>query len=143
MLMKTDILNLRAAKQFAREPYAWPGAYPKALTTADGGCLCSECVRREWALVCAESFENTNCGFRVAGVGVNWENTDLYCDHCNVKIESAYGEYKKVQGAALDEYKKVQGAALDEYKKVDGAALDEYLKVKGAAFATAWWNDKV
>ena len=92
MLMKTDILNLRAAKQFARAPYAWPGGYPLAAITADGGCLCASCVKKEWRLICAEHFENTNCGFRIAGIDVNWENPDLYCDHCSEQIESAYGE---------------------------------------------------
>lgn len=92
MLTPFDIKNLRDAKQFARARYAWPGGYPLAAITADGGCLCSDCVHSEWRLICAESFENTNCGFRIAGVDVNWENTDLYCDHCNEPIESAYGE---------------------------------------------------
>jgi len=92
MLMKTDILNLRAAKQFARAPYAWPGGYPLAAITADGGCLCANCVKKEWRLICGEHFDNTNCGFRIAGVSVNWENPELYCDHCGAQIESAYGQ---------------------------------------------------
>jgi hypothetical protein len=92
MLMRSEILRLRAAKNYAREPYAWPGAYPLALITADGGCLCPACVRKEWRLVCDESFNQSNCGFRIAGVDVNWENTDLDCDHCGRHMESAYGE---------------------------------------------------
>lgn len=31
MLIQSEILRLRAAKDFARNPYAWPGGYPKAL----------------------------------------------------------------------------------------------------------------
>ena len=92
MLLQSEILRLKAAKGFVRAPYAWPGAYPQALITADGGALCSDCTRKEWRQICAESFENTNAGFRVSGVGVNWENDDLHCDHCNAKIESAYGD---------------------------------------------------
>ena len=92
MLLKSDILNLKAAKEYVRNPYAWPGGYPLALITADGGCLCPDCVKSEWKQVCAESFENTNCGFRVSGVDVNWENDSLHCDHCGKQIESAYGE---------------------------------------------------
>jgi hypothetical protein len=91
-MMHSEILRLRAAKDFARAPYAWPGGYPLALITADGGCLCADCVHKEWRLICAESFDQSNCGFRVSGVDVNWENPDLLCDHCGRKMESAYGE---------------------------------------------------
>jgi len=91
-MLKSEILRLRAAKDFARNPFTFPGGYPLALICADGGCLCSDCTRKEWRLICAESMENTNHGFRVSGVDVNWENDDLQCDHCNAKINSAYGE---------------------------------------------------
>ena len=89
MLLKTDIQTLNAAKSFVRQPYAWPGGYPLAAITADGGCLCSDCVKGNWQSICAETFESTNCGFRVSGIGVNWENPNLYCDHCNAQIHSA------------------------------------------------------
>lgn len=92
MLLRSEILRLRAAKDFARNPFAWPGGYPLAAITADGGCLCAACVRKEWRLVASESFDNSNCGFRISGVDVNWENPDLYCDHCSERIESAYAE---------------------------------------------------
>ena len=91
-MLRSEILRLKAAKEYVRAPYVWPGGYPKALITADGDCLCVDCVSKEWRLIAAESFENTNCGFRVAGVDVNWENPDLFCDHCNSKMQSAYGE---------------------------------------------------
>jgi hypothetical protein len=28
----------------------------------------------------------------VEALDVNWENPDLYCDHCGARIESAYAE---------------------------------------------------
>lgn len=92
MLVKSEIQRLRDAKQFARMPYAWPGGYNQVLITADGGALCADCVKAEWRLICAESFDNSSCGFRVSGVDVNWENDSLFCDHCGARIESAYGE---------------------------------------------------
>lgn len=92
MLMPFELKTLHAAKSFARNPYAWPGAYPMVAITADGGCLCSNCVKKEWRLVCAETFENTNCGFRIAGIDVNYENPDLYCDHCGAHMQPAHGE---------------------------------------------------
>ena len=92
MLLNSETLRLKAAKDFIRNPYAWPGGYPKVLVTADGGCLCDACAKAEWRNLCAESFQNTNCGFRVAGVDVNWENPALSCDHCGKAIPSAYGD---------------------------------------------------
>lgn len=94
MMLQSETIRLRAAKEYVRHPYSWPGGYPKALITADGGCLCADCVKKEWRQICEESFENTNCGFRVAGVDVNYENTELYCDHCGKQMESAYGDSK-------------------------------------------------
>lgn len=92
MLIKSEILRLKAAKEYVRQPYAWPGCYPLALITADGCALCVDCVKKEWPLICAESFENTNNGFRIAGIDVNWENDELTCDHCGKVMQSAYGE---------------------------------------------------
>ena len=92
MIMQSERIRIWAVKDYIHQPYAWPGGYPKVLITADGGCLCVECARKEFRQICAESFQNTNCGFRVAGVDVNWENTELYCDHCGKRMESAYGE---------------------------------------------------
>lgn len=91
MIVKSEIERLAAAKEYVRNPYVWPGGYPKVLITADGGALCPDCVKAEWKLVCAESFDNTNSGFRIGGVAVNWENNDLTCDHCGNAMESAYG----------------------------------------------------
>lgn len=92
MLVRSEIERLRAAKEFARAPFAWPGGYPKAAITADGAALCSECVKSEWRQVAAESFDNLNCGFRVSGIEINWENSELFCDHCGEKIPAAYEE---------------------------------------------------
>ena len=92
MLMQSERIRLAAVKSYIRQPYAWPGGYPLAMITADGAYLCPDCARKEFHLICEESFQNTNCGFRVAGVDVNWENTELNCDHCGKRMESAYGE---------------------------------------------------
>ena len=31
-------------------------------------------------------------GWQVTAHDANWENPDLYCDHCSSRIESAYAE---------------------------------------------------
>ena len=91
MLVRSEIQRLKEVKDFIRFPYAFPGGYPKVLITADGGALCHCCATQEWRLIASESFDNSNCGFRASGVGVNWENTDLTCEHCGETFESAYG----------------------------------------------------
>lgn len=32
-------------KDFIRQPYAWPGGYPKILLMSDGGTICPACAR--------------------------------------------------------------------------------------------------
>ena len=90
MLLKSAIEKLKQAKNFARNPMTEIGAYPLVLITADGSALCHCCTRGNWQSICHETFQNTNCGFRVSGVSVNWENNDLYCDHCNASLLPAY-----------------------------------------------------
>ncbi len=92
MLLNSEILRIRAVKDFIRAPHAFPGGYPKVLITADGGALCDDCAKKEFRQIVAESLQNTNCGFRASGVGINWENPDLTCDHCGAKIPPAYGD---------------------------------------------------
>jgi ribosomal protein L37AE/L43A len=72
--------------------YAFPGGYPIFYQMKDGGALCPECANdasnpvdedpddAQWVIVSAE---------------INYEDEDLYCDHCNRKIESAYGEVEE------------------------------------------------
>lgn len=92
MLVLSEIQRLRDVKRFIRQPYAWPGGYPQALITSDGAALCYQCSCDNWQHIARESFDNSQCGWRASGVGVNWENTDLSCDHCGEKIPAAYEE---------------------------------------------------
>ena len=80
---------LRLADQVAESPYAFPGGYPKFAITSDGACLCPECCKTE-----RESIATTtgSDGWNVVGIDLNYEDDHLFCDHCSVKIESAYGE---------------------------------------------------
>lgn len=91
MINATQIAILASVKNMARAPYAWPGGYPLYLVTGDGAAICPACARREFAQIARESFDQSNCGFRAAAVDVNYEDSGLYCDHCNGQIESAYG----------------------------------------------------
>lgn len=87
--MTTQSRSLRLADRLANNPHAWPGGYPQFAVTSDGGCLCKRCVKTE-----RESIATTtgNDGWNVVAVDVNWEDPQLFCDHCGERIESAYAE---------------------------------------------------
>jgi hypothetical protein len=73
--------------------YAWPGGYPLYYLCTDGGALCPSCVTHERAKILRATHENdNNSGWAIAGVDINWEQTELYCDHCSDQIPSAYGD---------------------------------------------------
>lgn len=73
-------------------PYAWPGGYPLFFICDDGGALCFTCAKKERRNIISSIAWNVRDGWKVAAVDVNWEDTELYCDHCSKPIESAYGE---------------------------------------------------
>jgi hypothetical protein len=86
-------MNIREFKQSLRSgPYAWPGGYPLYFVCDDGGSICCDCARKELRNIASAINANRNDGWRVIGQDVNWEDTELHCDHCNKQIESAYGE---------------------------------------------------
>lgn len=79
-------------KDAIRNKYAWPGGYPLFLITSDGAALCVECGRKEFRLIADAWARCDGNGWFVQAADVNWEDGDLYCDHCSKQIESAYGE---------------------------------------------------
>jgi len=66
--------------------YAWPGGYPIFHLCDDGGCLCAKCANDPSNPV---HTDEPNDGWRIVGSDINWEDTDLLCDHCAIAIESA------------------------------------------------------
>lgn len=78
------------AYAFRQGPYAWPGGYPMMLVMADGECLCWKCYRSEYSLIASEVIDDRNDSWQPYGVDINWQDSDLYCAHCNNKIECAY-----------------------------------------------------
>ena len=74
--------------------YAWPGAYPIYYLCADNGVLCPQCANNESAVREAEEHPDYP-GYdqwRIVAGDINWEDSDLTCDNCNQRIESAYGD---------------------------------------------------
>lgn len=88
-------MRIRSISDFRRAmrhgPYAWPGGYPCYFITADGAALSFTAARLErrnilQALAC----NDTQSGWRVTGLDINWEDADLVCDHTGEPIPSAY-----------------------------------------------------
>jgi len=80
-------------KNLIRQPYAWPGGYPRYAIMADCEALCVKCCKSEFKLILKETRDKgTRSGWCFYGVDINWEDNDLYCVHCGDRIESAYGD---------------------------------------------------
>ncbi len=71
-------------------PYAWPGGYPLYFVTSDGAALCFKCAKNERREIIWAIANNCSNGWKCEGIDVNWEDTDLHCDHCSKPIETAY-----------------------------------------------------
>lgn len=87
----TNLKALHAAKSVAREPYAWPGGYPRHLVMHDGGILCPACCKAEFKLICHSALTDARDGWQPEGADIHWEGLPLVCDHCGAEIPSAYG----------------------------------------------------
>ena len=89
----TDKISMANLKNIIRNPYAWPGGYPHYFITADGAALSVESVRENFREICVAWFaDDSSGGWLVAGYGINWEDSALYCEHSGKRIESAYAE---------------------------------------------------
>lgn len=88
-------MNIETVQQFDEalgEPYAWPGGYPRYFITSDGAALSYKAAQENAEVIRDAIRVKDNGGWRVVAVDVNWEDTELYCDHTGEKIESAYGD---------------------------------------------------
>ena len=87
-LRKVQIESRKLRDKLIESPYAFPGGYPMFAVTSDGGALCKDCCKSE-----SRSIGTTygGDGWQVTGLSINYEDKDLYCDHCSQPIECAYG----------------------------------------------------
>ena len=70
----------------------FPGGYPLYFICADGGVLSFESVRENLREVMSAIRNRDDAQWHVMNCAINWETTDLVCDHSGEPIESAYGE---------------------------------------------------
>jgi hypothetical protein len=70
--------------------YAWPGGYPIYFTTSDGAAISFKAAKEEARQIIWSIGHKINDGWRVVATDINWESTDLTCDHTGEPIECAY-----------------------------------------------------
>ena len=85
--MTTQSSSLRLANQLVEQPYAWPGGYPMFAITSDGAALCKECCKNEKSCIGTTTGSD---GWNLIALDINYEDKELYCDHCSTQIEYAY-----------------------------------------------------
>jgi hypothetical protein len=87
---------MTAVRDYIREPYAWPGGYPKVLVMGDMEVMCSECARKNYRLISQATRSGLiHDSWFAACVDINWEGPPMQCcmwGDCTNVIESAYGE---------------------------------------------------
>jgi hypothetical protein len=66
--------------------YAWPGGYPLFYLAHDNGVLCPKCANEY-----TPERDNED-QLKPIAADVNYEDSALFCEHCNQRIESAYAE---------------------------------------------------
>ena len=75
-----------ALRFVAIEQFAFPGGYEAVAVTTDGGSICADCVRREYAAMYESTITDSRDGWAVAGLfllGADCDYEDAgFCDHC-------------------------------------------------------------
>ena len=72
--------------------FAWPGGYPCYALTSDGAALSVDAVKDNYRIIRESMRDDSNDGWRVVAIDINYEDPNLYCDHTGERIESAYCE---------------------------------------------------
>ena len=60
--------------------------------TSDGGALSFEAARSELRQVLNAIRTRANDGWRIVACEINYEDSDLYCDHTGKQIPAAYAD---------------------------------------------------
>lgn len=74
--------------------YAWPGGYPLYFVTSDGAALSFESVRANLrdCLGAIDFPDRFEAEWRVVACDINWEDSELRCDHSGERIPAAYDD---------------------------------------------------
>jgi hypothetical protein len=88
-LRHLQLVSRRQRDDLLEHPYTSPGSYPRFGLTTDGAAICKDCAHSERRSI---GFTHGTDGWCLTDVLINWEDPELYCDHCGNRIESAYAE---------------------------------------------------
>jgi hypothetical protein len=88
---------IRQVKTAARDRFAWPGGYPLFIVMSDGGAVCPTCARENFTRIARSTRDAARDGWDAVGADINWEDSDLVCDHCGAAIQPAYTDDAEVQ----------------------------------------------
>lgn len=102
MLDRSAVVSKQAFKRVRREcglpvcreplpAFAYPGCYPLFYLFTDGGVCCPSCANRNIDEI-DQGRRNSHGGWLLCGSDVNYEDVDLFCDHCHRPIPAAYAE---------------------------------------------------
>lgn len=80
-------MNLPRDENGQLSAWAWPGGYPIYYIDGEGSALCVNCARKEEA----EGVEYWGEEKMPKSAEINYEDTELQCEQCYERIESAYG----------------------------------------------------
>jgi hypothetical protein len=75
--------------------YTSLGCYPVFYITKDCGVLCADCANGKngsLAYVGTSPDGIEDGQWKIVVQEANWEDPELYCEHCNGRIESAYAD---------------------------------------------------
>jgi hypothetical protein len=81
-------------------PYTSIGCYPLFWLTSDGGTLHHACVLENLGTIGRSTRDGAHDGWAVVACDINYEDADMYCDHCGERIESAYAEPEECEPEA-------------------------------------------
>jgi hypothetical protein len=70
--------------------YAWPGGYQMYFICSDGAALCFDCARKESRNIFEAIANKDGSGWRVVATDINYEDSELRCEHCSKSIPAAY-----------------------------------------------------
>ena len=94
--IKAKTAGLKALQLSAYVKYAFPGGYEIYGITGDGGILCVDCIRANYADIYRDTRENDkgngyNSGWEIVANTTEAEVENCHCSHCN-KMLGYYNE---------------------------------------------------
>ncbi len=155
-----DSYSIADFRRDIRQPYAWPGGYPRFFLTNDGAALSFAAAKERRRDILESIRDDLRDGWRVVACPVNEENSGLTCDHTGAAIPSAYGDDDddaapfKVEGVETEDGSRTElgafassgeaGAFLSSYTSREDAGgwnLIEVYDTRGAdAERLAYWE---